>query len=463
MSAALDCGRRLRTGQTIHHRQRGVASLVVVLALFFIVSLVAAYANRNLIFEQRTSANQLRSTLAFETAEAGVEWAVALLNSGLIDANCTPVDNDGSGTQTSFRQRYLTIQDNGSVASIHGDTSTPPLPTPTGPHPTCVNDGSGWRCACPSAGNPAIANPPAGVVAPAFRVRLVQRPASRPGTIWLEVNACTRLDDACLQFPAAGTPAPPAPVGDARARAEVMLVLKNALPSPPVAALTARGDVAFTGTTFTVANPAASTVVGLAVHAGGSIAPVPVLQGAPGETVDPARLVVQDAALTFGAVLPSSEQPDRFFAASLGALPAVYRDQPAVLRPECAAAACTREELVAALRRNPGRILWVDRSVNLGAGALGTAAEPVFLVMEGANRTLTLNGTDVHGVVFARSDLLTVDGDSGTLRGAVISQGGIQGSSGAPGIAVLHDADVLTTLRWRHGSFVRVPGSWRDY
>jgi hypothetical protein len=32
--------------------------------LFFIISMVAAYTSRNLIFEQRTSANQYRSTQA---------------------------------------------------------------------------------------------------------------------------------------------------------------------------------------------------------------------------------------------------------------------------------------------------------------------------------------------------------------------------------------------------------------
>ena len=57
--------------------QRGAASLVVVMVLFFIITLVAAYTSRNLLFEQRTSANQYRSTLAFETAEAGIEWALA--------------------------------------------------------------------------------------------------------------------------------------------------------------------------------------------------------------------------------------------------------------------------------------------------------------------------------------------------------------------------------------------------
>ena len=63
-----------------HGPRRGAASLVVVMILFFIITLVAAYTSRNLLFEQRTSANQYRATLAFETADAGIEWAIARLN-----------------------------------------------------------------------------------------------------------------------------------------------------------------------------------------------------------------------------------------------------------------------------------------------------------------------------------------------------------------------------------------------
>ncbi|MCK7493803.1 MAG: PilX N-terminal domain-containing pilus assembly protein [Comamonadaceae bacterium] len=71
-------------------RQRGAASLVVVLVLFLVVSLVAAYTSRNLIFEQRTGINQYRSTQALEAAEAGLEWTIQMLNAGLIDTACAP-------------------------------------------------------------------------------------------------------------------------------------------------------------------------------------------------------------------------------------------------------------------------------------------------------------------------------------------------------------------------------------
>ena len=53
-------------------RQRGAATLIVVMILFFVMTLVAAYTNRSLIFEQRTSANQYRSTQSLEIADAGM-------------------------------------------------------------------------------------------------------------------------------------------------------------------------------------------------------------------------------------------------------------------------------------------------------------------------------------------------------------------------------------------------------
>jgi hypothetical protein len=448
-----------RRARASAHAQRGVSTLVVVAALFLVVSLAAAYANRNLIFEQRASANQLRSTLAFETVEAGMEWAIAQLNTGLIDASCAPVDDDGSGTQTSFRQRYLQFADDGML------TPTTSPPTPTGPYPTCVAVAGNWQCGCPTAGAAVVAAPPAGVVAPAFRVRFVRRPpANRPGTVWLEVNACTSLDEACLAFPDPVNPAQPAPGGEARARAEVLLYLKSALPAPPVATLTARGQVTFSGGTFAVANARQGGAANLAVHAGGPIGNVPVLSGAPGEPVDPDRMrLPNDPALAFTA-LPAPDRADRFLASILGAQPEVFETQPAMLRPTCVGTTCTANELRAAWRRNPGRLLWVvDKDVELDANPLGTPEQPLLLFVQGDNISVNLDSSVVHGLIYGRTDQLTVSGNGGIVRGAVMVDGDFVGNSGTSGPSLIHDAEVLTRLQWRHGSFVRVPGSWRDF
>ena len=70
----------MRRRRTPPRHAHGAAALIVVMMLFFVISMVAAYASRNLIFEQKTSANQYRATQAFEAAEAGLEWAAAMLN-----------------------------------------------------------------------------------------------------------------------------------------------------------------------------------------------------------------------------------------------------------------------------------------------------------------------------------------------------------------------------------------------
>src|SRR5450432_2351820 len=87
------------------HQQRGAAALVVTMLLVFAMLIVVAYANRNLVVEARASANQYRSTQAFEAAEAGLEWALAKLNDATpIGDDCMPSAAPGA---LSFRDRQL--------------------------------------------------------------------------------------------------------------------------------------------------------------------------------------------------------------------------------------------------------------------------------------------------------------------------------------------------------------------
>jgi hypothetical protein len=123
--------------------------------LFFVLSLTAAYTSRNLIFEQKTSANQSRSTAAFEAAEAGIEWTLAMLNGGTVR---TPARQLGGGT--SFQQRYVakygaapptppgacSVHPGGSISAIAmRPTAEPRI------WPTCVFNGASWDCTCPEA------------------------------------------------------------------------------------------------------------------------------------------------------------------------------------------------------------------------------------------------------------------------------------------------------------------------
>lgn len=442
----------LRRGPGASRLERGLASLIVVSLLFFIISLVAAYTNRNLIFEQRTSGNQYRATQAFEAAEAGVEWALAMLNNGRATLACNATDD---ATFTSFRQRYLSIDaETGMVQPLPNQaaqTQAPPLPAIDASWPSCRFDGTNWVCSCPTQGRAALAAAPALGTSPSFRMRFVQRLSARPGTIWLEVNGCTRSDDACLDFPATGLQ------GEGRARVEVLLTLKSAAPSTPTAAVTVRGNFNVGGADFGAFNPSAGSS-GLAVLTGGGPLTndlVLRLGGAAGAPVTRASLVATgNPALAVSAVPTGA----RLFSASFGAEAQTYLDQPATLRLNCAVLTCNATLLREVLGRNPGRIIWAQGAVALSGGAdLGSASEPVLLIVEG---DLSLNNITVNGLVYGRNQDWTLTGASAFIRGALVAENNLQGGST---IDVVHDSQVLSVLRWRHGSFVRVPGSWRDF
>jgi hypothetical protein len=417
--------------------QRGAASLIVVSLLFFIVALVAAYTNRNLVFEQRTAANQYRSSQAMEAAEAGVEWALSMLNIGRIDAACLP---SATVTDTSFRQRYLQIDpDTGMVTPLGPLTPAPENASTV--WASCVQTGAGWDCDCPSAGSPSLTPPVGTEVHPAFRVRFVTVP-TKPGVVRLQVNGCTRLDDACLDFPAQAV------AGDSRVTVTALLALRGALAAPPVAAITVRNALNANNQPLGAFN-ADSRTAGLALLTGGALTNGGNVRtaGSPGTPPDLARSV-NDA--TFLAELPSSR---RLFTSTFAMEADTYLKQPATLALTCSP--CNADDLRNALARNPGRMVWVNADLDLDTGIVGSAAEPAMIVVTGA---LTLDA-EVHGVVFGATDNFAVSG-SGQLYGALIAQ---QDMNSTATFDVVYDPDVLARLRWQTGSFVRVPGGWSDF
>lgn len=312
--------------------RRGLASLLVVMMLFFVISLVAAYTSRSLIFEQRTSANQYRSTQALEAADAGVEWTLARLNESRMDDDCRPLANAGlvnaGSPQDSFRERYLSI-----------DATTGALTPVVDRVAGCVFNGSDWVCDCPVAGNPAptpafVGNGPF----PAFWVRFVMAgpPATTPA-LYLQVNSCTRFDPSCLRFDRE------AQSGDGIATAFVVPALRHGMLTAPGAPLTARGGVNVqTFSTLSLTNTDRASG-GITVHTGGPMNPylgglsLSTIPGMPGENStagdDPA-LAFPDLTLT--PATPANQGANRMFAAMFGLWPASYADQPGARVVDCA-------------------------------------------------------------------------------------------------------------------------------
>ena len=438
-------------------RQRGAAALVIVMMLFFIMSLVAAYASRNLIFEQRTSANNYRSTQAFDAAEAGLEWAIAMLNGGRIDASCSGSDN---ALHNSFRERYLDVLADGLVvvrkwtdAGLQTDLL-----------PSCVGSASGWTCSCPDAGNPVLAAPAGSSPAPVFRVQF-EPLAGHPSLVRVFSKGCSGFGTQC--FAGAGSDA------DAEAEVSAVLGLAPALTQTPAAATTVRGALVAPNAQFV--NP---DTTGLAVNAGGP-ANAPNVTGPAGMSAASAlgRLVVdQDTSLSGVAAVGGLSLGEMNFLATFGMPPAAFRVQPAVVRLNCADNCSAMLQDAAA--RFPARMFWIEGDLNLAADTvldLGSVASPVLIVVNGNINWAAGSSVLIHGLMYVRGATWSSAGATATVIGALIAEGeaaapneGRFTITGDP--RFVFDAAIVERLQkvqarrvFDFGSFARLPGSWRDF
>ena len=450
--------------QTLSSRPRGAASLIVVMVLFFIMSLVAAYTSRNLIFEQRTSVNQYRATQAYEAAEAGLEWAIAQLNGGRIGATC--LEAGATSADTSFRQRFLHINtspppdtSSGMITALTQPPVGAAIPAPR--RAGCVWNGTEWQCSCPDAANPALTAPAGTGIFPAFWISFSMVGVSRPGVVQIIANGCTRVDTACLSSSVNTSNV------EGRALVTALVALKGAVATPPVAALTVFGDVALRAALdpqLSVFNTDVDRG-GVTIQASGAVNSNRVVLGSLPGTPGTASTIPADdsmgklinpllmpADLTAAGRIPA----DRAFASTFGLWPNTGRWQPGAVRLICPAGGC-RAALSNAVALNPDRVIWVEGDVTLEtAGDIGSLAGPAVIIATG-NLIVPAASVRVFGLVSSRSGGWSGGGE---IQGAAIAEGNLAATAAQ---TVVFNAAVLDTLRLRAGSFVRVPGGWRDF
>ncbi len=417
--------------------QRGVASLAVSLLLLMAMLLSAACANRALLFEQRSSANQQRATQAFEAAEAGIDWAIAQLNAPRpVDERCESLTGAGGG---SFRERYLSVD---TDSGLHTPQLWKSGAQDLALQPGCVRSGRGWSCACPSNGWPGLMVATGDDLAPqpAFSVQFSAEP--RPGLVRLTATGCSNSAGACRPGVAGRA--------DAVVRLQVLLGLLPGVSVPPQAALTVRGTVEATGALGVHNTDTASG--GLTVRAGGSLIGTAVRLGtAPGGAAE-ASAATHDPALATIA-------PERLFASHFGLDRTRWAHHPAAQAVDCTLA-CGAAIAAAINTAGSNRMVSIAGDATLdGPLTLGSAERPVIVVVSG---TAALRGdVTLHGVLYAAD--IRWDGPTGAaagVQGAVISQSDFRGN-GAPRLQ--RDAAVLRALQLHTGSFARVPGSWKDF
>lgn len=422
--------------------QGGAATLVVVMVLFFIMAMMAAYANRNLVFEQRIASNYYRAGVALEAAEAGAEWALGMLNGLNVNGTCKA---DGvASTTTSFRQRYMVMGVNRAITPINPSTILPAA--------DCVlNATSGWTCRCGAPGAAWVAPevPAADRMQPSFGVYFPGLPPANAGVVKIFSRSCTSSSaTACLNTESMAANM----LGSARVSFDAAFV--SALKMPPLVPLTAQTTVSAgpEGLGLHNTDPASN---GLLLVAGDAAEPVGLredrldsLPGTPGRQA----LLIGDAELNRLAA-------DLMFARFFGMQRAAYRNQPAVRRVNCVDDCATA--LLAAYAQGV-RMAWIEGDMTLRTNIdLGTASSPMLVVVNG---NLTLQGPmRLNGLIYAGGNVVWTNdsGDQALLTGALISAGSFQ-ASGSGNVDLWYQASVMSLLSNQTGSFVRVPGSWTD-
>jgi len=418
-------------------RQRGIGTLTTTMMLLLVISLVAFFVNRGVLFEQRSSGNQARSTMVQEVAEAGIEWATGMLNSPYdIGASCDFL----STTNQSFRRRYVQTQ---VAAPVNPTTDVVPL---AGALPGCKITAAGMTCHCPTTATAAALGTS---VEPGFTVAF-EAVAGDPEAVRVTSWGCSAQAASCTGDASANA--------EASARVSVILKMRALLRAVPSAPLTC-GTTCDLGGSYNVVNTDVNTN-GILVNAGNNIVDGPgvsyqTLAGQPSANA----LVGSDGSL---AALSSSDPTcsnSNMFRAYFGSTIQQYAESPNTKTLSCGSAADCKAKLFGAY--NDGwRNFYFASDLHLSGNAvLGSAADPVTLVTPYA---IDINGTwDVWGLIFSNSaawnDLGT---GAANIHGAQISCAGYHNNGNG---TVTYDADALRNARRNSALMVRVPGSWRDW
>lgn len=382
----------------------------------------------------------MRSTMALEVAEAGMEWATGMLNTAYdIDDSC----NFLTTTNISFRRKYV------QTRWSYPTTPTTDVVPATTTYPGCKINGNVRTCNCPQVATSGSATAAPGAAdLPGFTVAFSA--TTDPEAVRVIVTGCTAQTGICT----------PATTGNSDATATISSILKlrPLLRAAPASPLTCGGSCAVGGS-YNVINRDVATS-GILVNAGSSIT-----QGngtsytsIPGQPTANA-LVGNDASLSAISQADPTCSNSAMFSAYFGSTIPQYAASPLTKTiPNCNSSDCGG--LVDAAYNDGWRSFYLPQgfSRNNSSGNLGTAADPVTLV-SGAG--FNINGNiDIYGMIFANSANVN-DFGTGTadIHGALVTCAGYDNNGNG---TLEYDTTVLKGVRRATGTLVRVPGSWTD-
>lgn len=425
----------------VMNRQRGAATLVVVMVLFLVMALLAAYANRSLLFEQRVAGSYFRSSLSQEVAEAGVEWTLAQLNGNAMDNTCQPVDSAGS----RFADKYLQVNPADRVI-------TSKVTDKTNGVIDCARDvaNEGWSCRCPAADSAHTARAASGLDAltPSFSVRFSG--GKRGGTLDVQVLGCTdSVPDSCRERGGVAT-ADISKAQLARTSLSVLVGLVGAVRTPPAAPLVVKGGIVSTGDGLGLHNADTRSAGMLATLGGKWTGRIDTrLETVPGAESSLAVLEDED-------VLRRTDA-DGVFKMFMGTSVARYPGHPAARTIACNGDCGAT--LAAAFTAGQ-RIVWVEGALTLSSNqVLGSVGDPLLIVVNGP---VTLTGPfQLNGMLVSTGDLSWTNASAlSSLVNGIVLVGGGMATSGR--VDIVYQQTVADHVRNRLGSYVRVPGGWND-
>lgn len=435
-------------------KQRGAASLIVVMVLLFGITLTAFFANRGMIFEQRTSANQYRSTKAFEMADAGIEWAIARLNDPTVLAAAPACTTSSGSTLSSFRGRYIRPT---AADATHASGWLNPVSTS---YPGCRADPANGSLTCSCLSTAGEADLSASADQPRFRV---QFNAVAGDTLAVEIvsRGCTNADPC---NPAAGATA-----SDGTAIVRTMLKIRPTFPTVPGAGLIS-GSSTVTGGNLRVVNTDTASN-GITINTGTTISEGSgtIVESLPGT---PPRNSILDNDPSLLALTTADANGDLFFSSYFGEGMDAYKNTDPLTKviasSDCASAtACGA--LVSSWYDKGFTQFWVEPDVTFNSsnlpsvGTLGTATKPIALA--GAGQLELRANIVAYGMLYAATATANDNWDysgsgSATIYGSLVSRGDFVKGSGS--LNIIYNGNLFGGKGPPTGILVPVPGSWRD-
>lgn len=425
--------------------QRGVGALAVAILLLFSSSIVVFYLNRSLIFEQKAAANQVRSTQAFEMADAGLEWATGMFNrqSAAVSASC------GLGASgPTFRRKYA--QSNSATSAYVPATTV---------FPGCKVVGTTYTCSCPDIPVSGSATAALGTtVQPGFTVAFaaVTHPTSGavdPEAIRVTATGCTAQAGACTPGSAGNS--------DATATVTAILKLNPAIRAAPAAALTC-GSSCQVGGSYDIVNRDVDAN-GILVNAGTTITSgngtgYVTIAGQPVANA----LLPNDAALAALSSADPTCSNSAMFQTYFGMTLAQYAAPPTTVIANCGNPSTCGGLVHAAYQAGARNFYFPDGMALNNSAPFSTLGGPNDGVTIVSPTSIDINGNiSIHGLVFSNSSVFN-DLGTGTanIYGAIITCAAHRNNGNG---LLTYDALALSSARRASGALVRVPGSWRDF